>query len=129
MTESTLPATPQSPAPADDAELRTAVHGALRGIAKAWRAHLLYEGQSPALDRIVDQLRETLRETFTRMPFFTVAVEEKELLWNDLPVYQGDDAGVDRSGHARDGGFRENLAFAMYRDGLREVGFHRGFER
>jgi len=132
MTEATLPSTPQPPAAApaaDDAELRAAVHGALRGLAKAWRAHLLYEGQSPALDRIVDQLRETLRDTFTRMPFFTVAVEERELLWNGLPVYQGDDAGTDRAGHARDGGFRENLAFAMYRDGLREVGFHKGFER
>src|SRR3954469_11646621 len=131
MTESTLAATPQGPAApsADEAELRAAVHGALRGIAKAWRAHLLYEGQSPALDRIVEGLRETLQETFARMPFFTVAVEERELQWNGLPVYQGDDAGVDRAGHQREGGFRENLAFAMYRDGLREVSFHKGFER
>src|SRR3954452_6694774 len=130
MTETTLPtAQPNAADAADDAELRAAVHGALRGIAKAWRAHLLYEGQSPALDRIVEQLRETLRDTFTRVPFFTVAVEERELHWNGLVVYQGDDASVDRSGNAREGGFRENLAFALYRDGLREVGFHKGFER
>ena len=137
MTESTLAATPQGPAAAsaDDAELRAAVHGALRGLAKAWRAHLLYEGQSPALDRIVEGLRETLRETFTRMPFFTVAVEERELFWNGLSVYHGDES-AERAVHARDhlreqreGGFRENLAFAMYRDGLREVSFHKGFER
>src|SRR6185436_18930727 len=97
-----------------------AVQGALRGIARAWRAYLLYEGKSPALDRIVEQLRDTLRATFALAPFFTLAVEERELLWNGLPVYQGDDGG---GGHAREGGdraqggggsFRENLAFAMY---------------
>jgi HEAT repeat protein len=138
MTDTTLAATPQgSAAPsADEAELRAAVQGALRGIAKAWRAHLLYEGQSPALDRIVEGLRETLQETFTRMPFFTVAVEERELQWNGLSVYHGDEsAGPAHSRDSRDqrdqreGGFRENLAFAMYRDGLREVSFHKGFER
>src|SRR3954447_12012339 len=102
MTETTLPAPqPNAAEAADDAELRAAVRGALRGVAKAWRAHLLYEGQSPALDRIVEQLRETLRDTLTRVPFFTVAVEERELHWNGLVVYQGDDASVDRSGNAR----------------------------
>lgn len=125
MTESTLSAVagPESPAaPAGDADLRTAVHDALRGLAKAWRAHLLYEGNSPALDRMVDQLRETLRALFSRAPFFTVAVEERELLWNGVSVYHGDE-GPGASA------FRENLAFAMYRDGLREVSFHKGFER
>lgn len=135
MTDATL-ATPgtATAAAADDAEVRAAVQGALRGIAKAWRAHLLYEGSSPALDRIVDQLRETLHATFALVPFFTLAVEERELLWNALPVYQGDDGGG--AAHGRDGdrareggGFRENLAFALYRDGLREVSFLRGFER
>src|SRR5699024_5748503 len=84
------------------------------------------EGSSPALDRIVDQLRETLRAMFARAPFFTVAVEERELHWNGVPVYTGDEG--DR-GAGRGDGFRENLAFALYRDGVREVSFHPGFER
>jgi HEAT repeat protein len=129
MTESTLsaPADPHLSASApDDAELRARVHDGLRGLAKAWRAHLLYEGSSPALDRIVDQLRENLSETFTRTPYFTVAVEEREMLWNGVQVYHGDEAPA--GGGARES-FRENLAFAMYRDGIREVSFHRGFER
>ncbi|HKP75052.1 MAG TPA: hypothetical protein VJT67_05880, partial [Longimicrobiaceae bacterium] len=125
MTESTLSAAadPQTQATsAGEADLRAGVHDTLRGLAKAWRAHLLYEGNSPALDRMVDQLRETLRALFSRAPFFTVAVEERELLWNGISVYHGDE-GTGASA------FRENLAFAMYRDGLREVSFHKGFER
>jgi hypothetical protein len=128
MTDTTL----QAPAPpaagiADAAELRAPVQDVLRGLAKAWRTYLLYEGRSPALDRIVEQLRESLRSTFTLAPFFTLAVEERELLLEGAPVYTGEDGGDHRQ-PSRDG-FRENLAFVMYRDGLREVSFHRGFER
>jgi hypothetical protein len=118
--------TPAAGSAADAAELRAQVQDAVRGLAKAWRTYLLYEGRSPALDRIVDALRETLREMFTRTPFFTLAVEERELLWEGLPVYQGDDGDRSPGGPASS---RENLAFTLYRDGLRDVSFHRGFER
>jgi HEAT repeat protein len=72
---------------------------------------------------MVEQLRESLRGLFARVPFFTVAVEERELLWNGVSVYHGED------GAPSSASFRENLAFAMYRDGLREVSFHKGVER
>ncbi|HET7464025.1 MAG TPA: HEAT repeat domain-containing protein [Longimicrobium sp.] len=112
------------------ADVRAQVQDALRGLAKAWRAHLLYEGSSPALDRIVEGVRESLRRTFAGVPFFTVAVEERELVWEGVSVYHGED--TDRPGFGgagRSDPARENLAFTLYRDGVRELSFHRGFER
>ncbi|HSU16637.1 HEAT repeat domain-containing protein [Longimicrobium sp.] len=124
--------TPAAGRPAEQAEVRAQVQDAMRGLAKAWRTYLLYEGRSPALDRIVDGLRDTLRSIFARTPFFTVAVEERELLFDGAPVYQGDDAERLAATPAAMGGpasTRENLAFTLYRDGLRELSFHKGVER
>jgi HEAT repeat protein len=122
----TLLATPTAGRSPEPAEVRAQVQDAIRGLAKAWRTYLLYEGRSPALDRIVDSLRETLRQMFTRIPFFTLAVEERELLWEGVVVYQGDDGDRPLGGPASS---RENLAFTLYRDGLREISFHKGVER
>lgn len=113
-----------------DPTVRAQVQDALRGVAKAWRAHLLYEGSSPALDRIVDGARESLHRAFAVVPFFTVAVEERELTWEGVTVYHGEE--TDRPGFGgagRSDPARENLAFTLYRDGVRELSFHRGFER
>ena len=123
QTLSHAPAAGRAPEPA---EVRAQVQDVVRGLAKAWRTYLLYEGRSPALDRIVDSLRETLRQMFTRIPFFTLSVEERELLWEGVPVYQGDDGDRPLGGPATS---RENLAFTLYRDGLRELSFHHGVER
>ncbi|HET7230695.1 MAG TPA: HEAT repeat domain-containing protein [Longimicrobium sp.] len=112
------------------AQVRAQVQDALRGLAKAWRAHLLYEGSSPALDRILEGLRESLHRTFTTVPFFTVTVEEREMTWEGATVYHGEDGERPGFGGAgRSDPARENLAFTLYRDGLRELSFHRGFER
>ncbi|HEX6748480.1 MAG TPA: HEAT repeat domain-containing protein [Longimicrobium sp.] len=123
QTLSHAPAAGRAPEPA---EVRAQVQDAVRGLTKAWRTYLLYEGRSPALDRIVDGLRESLRQMFTRIPFFTLSVEERELLWEGVPVYQGDDGDRPLGGPATS---RENLAFTLYRDGLRELSFHHGVER
>lgn len=109
-------------------EARVLVQDAMRGLSKAWRTHLLYEGNSPALDRIVETLRDSLRRTFADVPFFTVAVEERELVWEGAVVYHGEDGERPGAGGRSDPA-RENLAFQLYRDGLRELSFHRGFER
>src|SRR4051812_8691062 len=128
MTDSTLESLAEDRAsgpPADDAETRARIQEVLRGLAKAWRTYLLYEGRSQALDRIVEQVRSSLAALFAEVAMFSVAVEERELLWEGASVYHGEEGAA---AHARDG-FRENLAFVMYRDGLRELTFLRGFER
>lgn len=129
MTETTLEgvsSAPAAPEP-DEARVRLLVQDVMRGVSKAWRTYLLYEGRSPALDRIVEQLRDSLRAAFSAVPYFTVAVDERDLLWEGAAVHMADEADH-RPGPGRDG-FRENLAFVMYRDGLRELSLHRGFER
>jgi hypothetical protein len=127
MTDSTLQgfADTSSTDPAENAEARARVHDFLRGLAKAWRTFLLYEGRSAALDKILEGVRATLQAVFTDLPFFTLEVEERELLWGGISVYSGEDGS---GAHGRDN-FRENLAFVLYRDGLREITFLRGFER
>jgi HEAT repeat protein len=133
MTDSatqTLPAVSGAASDGADPDVRVQVQEALRGLAKAWRAPLRYEGSSPALDRIREGVRESLARTFAGIPFFTVAVEEREMVWEGVTVYHGED--TDRPGFGGAGRAdpaRENLAFTLYRDGVRELSFHRGFER
>src|SRR5688572_9155843 len=86
-----------------DAATRAEVQEVVRGFAKALRTHLLYEGTSPALDRFVDALRERLAALWSRIPYLNVQVEDGELLWNEVAVYQSEE--------------RENLAFLLYKDG------------
>ncbi|HEX8694871.1 MAG TPA: HEAT repeat domain-containing protein [Longimicrobium sp.] len=118
MTDSTLhplldpPSAPGAPAAGE--ELRVEVQEVARGLAKALRTHLLYEGSSPALDRFLEQLTQGMRALWRKKPSVTLAVEERELLWEGLPVYHGED--------------RDSLAFLLYRDGVREISLYRGFE-
>ncbi|HYJ80746.1 MAG TPA: hypothetical protein VEW03_14120, partial [Longimicrobiaceae bacterium] len=105
----------EPPAPAAGEELRAEVQELVRALAKALRTHLLYEGASPALDRFLESLKERLQGLWGRMPRVTLTVEEKELTWEGASVYAAPE--------------RENLAFLLHRDGLREITMHRGFER
>jgi hypothetical protein len=97
-----------------DASVRADVQEVVRGFAKALRTHLLYEGQSPALDRFVESLRERMAALWDRIPFLRVQVEEREILWEGTVAYAGEE--------------RDSLAFLLYRDGIRELSFQPGFE-
>ena len=103
------------PAPAAGEDARAEVQEVVRGIARALRNHLLYEGTSPALDRFLEGTRAALEALWRKAPQATLVVEEREILFEGVPVFQAED--------------RESLAFLLYRDGIREVTFTRGFER
>ncbi|HEX8212714.1 MAG TPA: HEAT repeat domain-containing protein [Longimicrobium sp.] len=94
--------------------LRAEVREVVQGISKALRAHLLYEGKSPALDRFMELLAARLGQLWEQVPHLTLSVEERELHWQGAAVFQSDE--------------RDNLAFLLYRDGVREVTLRRGFE-
>jgi len=94
--------------------LRAEVREVVQGISKALRAHLLYEGKSPALDKFMELLAARMGQLWEQMPHLTLSVEERELHWQGATVFQSDE--------------RENLAFLLYRDGVREVTLRRGFE-
>jgi HEAT repeat protein len=116
MTDTALPAPPHDAhAPhAGDPAVRAEVQEVVRGFSRALRTHLLYEGHSPSLDKFVETLRERLGALWDRLPYLNVQVEEREITWEGVAVYVGED--------------RDNLAFLLYKDGVRELSFMPGFE-
>lgn len=116
MTDSLLQTTASASSAAQTAAdpLRAEVREVVQGISKALRAHLLYEGKSPALDRFMELLAARMGQLWEQLPHLTLSVEERELHWQGAAVFQSDE--------------RENLAFLLYRDGVREVTLRRGFE-
>ncbi|MBB4638977.1 hypothetical protein FHS01_005041 [Longimicrobium terrae] len=97
-----------------DASVRADVQEVARGFAKALRTHLLYEGHSPALDRFVETLRERFATLWERLPYLVLQVEESALIWEGTAAFTGEE--------------RDNLAFSLYKDGVRELTFQPGFE-
>jgi hypothetical protein len=116
MTDTLLHPAPYAAAPHGDgdAAVRADVQEVVRGFAKALRTHLLYEGQSPSLDRFVESLRERMGGLWSRLPYLRVQIEEREIVWEGAAAYTGEE--------------RDNLAFLLYRDGIRELSFQPGFE-
>ncbi|HEX2202830.1 MAG TPA: hypothetical protein VHG91_06020, partial [Longimicrobium sp.] len=105
-----------SGAPAAPEEVRAGVHDAVRALARALRNRLLYEGSAnPAVDRVMDAARESFGTLWKSAGHATLVVEERDLLFDGASVYQAEE--------------RESLPFLLYRDGIREITFHRGFER
>jgi hypothetical protein len=100
--------------PGGDAAARAGVQEVVRGFSRALRTHLLYEGHSPALDKFVESLRERMGTLWDRLPYLNVQVEEGEILWEGTAVYTPEE--------------RDNLAFLLYKDGVRELSFMPGFE-
>jgi hypothetical protein len=105
---------PDAGTPGGDAAARAGVQEVVRGFSRALRTHLLYEGNSPSLDKFVETLRQRLGALWDRMPYLNVQVEEREILWQGTAVYTGEE--------------RDNLAFLLYKDGVRELSFMPGFE-
>jgi hypothetical protein len=105
---------PAAGTPGGDAAARAEVQEVVRGFSRALRTHLLYEGHSPALDKFVESLRERMAALWDRLPYLNVQVEEGEILWEGTAVYTPEE--------------RDNLAFLLYKDGVRELSFIPGFE-
>jgi HEAT repeat protein len=116
MTDSLLNTTDELAAQSSGAldPLRGEVREVVHGVAKALRAYLLYEGNSPALDRFMEALRGRMVALWEQMPELTLVVEEREMVWEGSVVFTSDE--------------RENLAFLLYRDGVREITLRAGFE-
>ncbi len=105
------PADSQGPSAAE----REAVQELVRDLGRSLRVHLLYEGSNPAVDRFVDALRGRMAALWDDLSRLVLHVEENEVAWEGEPVYRGETRS-------------EDLAFLLYRDGLRELVFMPGFE-
>src|SRR5688572_18918712 len=115
---------PDDAAPGGDPAARAEVQEVVRGFARALRTHLLYEGNSPSLDKFVETLRERMAALWDRLPYLNVQVEEREILWEGAAVFTEERVGQEAADRPRG----DSLAFSLYKDGIRELSFMPGFE-
>lgn len=103
------------------AEQETEVHKEVRDFFTAFmktiRAAHLYVQGNPLLHRFFDDLGKRLQSAFVAVEVLTFSINEAEIVWEDHPVYQGRPGGQD------------NLAFQLYKDGIRRIEFHPGVEQ
>ncbi len=88
----------------------------MRAFAKAVRAHQLYMPNNPMHARAMEWVREAFRGVWTETDTLTIQVTEAELRWCDRVVLQ------------EDGRTSDSIPWQFYKDGVRELGFRRGFE-
>ncbi|HEX5521378.1 MAG TPA: HEAT repeat domain-containing protein [Longimicrobiaceae bacterium] len=94
---------------------RERVEDVVRTLHKALRTWQLYEGSGPALDRFREMLEQKVAVLWESFDAITLTVEEQRLLWEGEPVYHS----TERS---------DNLAFLLFRDGVRELTLLPGVE-
>ncbi|HET6762950.1 MAG TPA: HEAT repeat domain-containing protein, partial [Longimicrobiaceae bacterium] len=94
---------------------RADVKEVVGGFGKALRTHLLYEGGGPALERFIDSLRGKMAALWDRVDHLRLGIEQHDLVWEGASVFHAEERG-------------EDLAFLLYKDGLRELLFFPGFE-
>lgn len=93
----------------------TIVEGWAQTLGKAVRAHQLYLPNNPVYQRAIEQLRGAFHSLWAETDQLTLAITESELKWEGLVV-------------SSEATKSESLAWLLYKDGLRELTFMRGFE-
>jgi hypothetical protein len=79
------------------------------------KAFRLYEIDHPILIRFLDRVRKAFSQYFTEFEVFSIQIKERQILHRKKIVYESTD-------------MKENLAFLFFRDGIREVRFHKGLD-
>ncbi|UCC74821.1 MAG: HEAT repeat domain-containing protein [Gemmatimonadota bacterium] len=99
-----------------DGALDTEVREFLTAFVKTVRAAQLYVQGNPLLHQFVQDLKKRITTIWDRVPSLNFTVYESELRWLDSTVYREKLGGQD------------NLAFQLYRDGIRRVELLPGVE-
>lgn len=83
-------------------------------LVKAARAHQIYQSNSPVYRNFIDGLQKTFGRILTEIGELKLLVENEEFRWrkNTYPTGEG----------------RDSIAFMFFRDGVRTLTFHPGFE-
>ncbi len=101
----------------DEAPFDTAlVVDLLRAFDKALRAHQLYLPNNPMHARALDTVREHFSRAWQETDSIVLQVTDSSLMWVGQPV-------LDEPGRSSD-----SIPWMLYKDGVRELIFHRGFE-
>jgi HEAT repeat protein len=84
-------------------------------LAKALRAHQLYDENNPVYQRFVSQLADALRSLWLSMDRLQVSVEEDRFFWMGESVYESSSR-------------TDSLSFLLFKDGIREFTLFKGVE-
>ncbi len=79
------------------------------------KGYRLYEANHPLLSKFLDRLRNDFDHYFHEFDSFSLQVGEHQLFFRGKVVYESQDV-------------KESLAFAFYKDGVREIRFFKGME-
>jgi HEAT repeat protein len=88
----------------------------MRVFEKAVRAHQLYLPNNPMHARAMDSAREAFLAVWGETESFTIEITDTELRWMGIPV-------LEEPGRTSD-----SIPWMFYKDGVRELVFHRSFE-
>ncbi len=77
------------------------------------KAYRLYEASHPLLSKFLDRLRNDFDHYFHEFDSFSLQVGEYQLFFRGKVVYESEEV-------------KESLAFAFYKDGIREIRFFQG---
>ena len=88
----------------------------MRAFAKAVRAHQLYLPNNPMHARALDSAREAFASVWTETDSFVLTITESDIRWMDHVVLE------------EPGRNSDSIPWLLYKDGVRELIFHRLFE-
>lgn len=102
--------------PAEAAIAVTAIEDALRAFAKALRAIQLYLPNNPTRAAAIEQVRAAFGRVWRVANPLEIRIKEASFEWEEQTVYLDAERGTD------------GLPWLLYRDGLRTLTVHSGFE-
>jgi len=92
---------------------QTAASAVCNALHKAYRDFRLYPAGHPSADERIQEFAACVDQYITQFGVLTLDIWEEELVQDGAPVYQREAT-------------RDNLAFLMFRDGLRSLAIHPG---
>ena len=79
------------------------------------KGYRLYEANHPILTKFLERLKKDFDKYFEEFPSFSLQIDEHRLSYHGNVVYESEDV-------------KESLAFVFYKDGVREIRFHKGLD-
>jgi hypothetical protein len=79
------------------------------------KGYRLYEANHPILLKFMERLKKDFDQYFEECPSFSLQIGEHRLFYHGQVVYESEDV-------------KESLAFVFFKDGIRDLRFHRGLE-
>jgi hypothetical protein len=89
--------------------------GLIQTLLQTLKAFRLYEANHPLLSKFQDRLKHDFESYFDEFDSFSLQVGEHQLFYSGKVIYESEDV-------------KESLAFAFFKDGIRELRFFKGIE-